>query len=270
MIDRDGLRQFQRRFAASLLTPLDVGDAAIAPPGHEVHRRNVLASLANAIETTFSVTRALVGAECFAAMAARFVTAYPPTRGWLCAYGARFPAFVKRYGPAAAVPCLPDVARLEWSRVRAASLPDGPGLDLRMLSAQPADVLTALALPLHPAAQLLYVRFPVLDIWSAHQSPQSDDHLQRVNANGPGGVILVTRSGRIETSLTLLCAGDAAFLCALRRHLTFGEAWQAALRKDAHYDLGQQLIDLVRVRALGCPVHRASQKRTSTGFAGTT
>ena len=131
------LLQLQRTFAARLLEGKAKGTSPdglrVDALGFGVHANNTRVSLRIAVENVYPVTRRLVGADFFTVMAEQFVASHPPNHGWLSAYGADFADFVAQYRPAAELGYLADVARIEWARVRAASAPDAPLLDLTAL-----------------------------------------------------------------------------------------------------------------------------------------
>src|SRR5260370_28887719 len=117
MVAGPTLRELQAAFAAALIgnsrVPYDVqGGTVTAAVRFSVHSNTVRASLRNAIATTFPATRALAEPWTFEAIAGRFISAHPPDKGWLCAYGAAFPEFIAGLPPATVPPHLPDVAQL--------------------------------------------------------------------------------------------------------------------------------------------------------------
>src|SRR5260370_23942400 len=143
--------------------------AARCALGFRVHANNARVSLRIAVENAYPVTRRIVGADFFTAMAERFVASHPPNHGWLSAYGADFADFVAQYRPAADLGYLADVPPIECARVRAANAPDAPGLDLTAMARMDPEALEGLPLSLHLAASLVYSPFPAFDIWRAQQ-----------------------------------------------------------------------------------------------------
>ncbi len=59
-----------------------------------IHRNNFRVTLTAALASVFPAVRNLVGEECFAAIAGRFVERHPPATPVLSAYGAAFPGFL--------------------------------------------------------------------------------------------------------------------------------------------------------------------------------
>lgn len=247
------LPEFQHSFASGLLNGMR---EERVPDGLQVdllrfgvYVRHTRVSLRIAIEEAFPVTKRLVGASFFAEMADQFVAVHPPACGWLSAYGEGLPEFMAQYPPAASLIYLPDVARIEWARVRAANAQADPGLDLKSLAALDPTELENLRLSLHDAAILIHSEFPVFDIWQAHQHADDRQISQIDLANGSQD-ILVTRAGPLEVGVSLLHPGDAAFLTALTQHASFESACQGALLAETEYEMGTRLGDLVCRRAL--------------------
>jgi hypothetical protein len=94
-----------------------------------VYRNNVVTGLIRTMKTRFPATERAVGDEFFAAMAHAFVTAHPPRSPILMTYGDDFPAFIAGFPPAADVPYLADVARIEAARTRAYHAADADAIE---------------------------------------------------------------------------------------------------------------------------------------------
>ena len=131
------LADTQNAFACALLdaaraVPATIRGAARrrADRRFAVYRNNVVAGLIDALAQRFPVVCRLVGDEFFRAMARVYVTARPPTSPLMMLYGETFPDFIDEFAPAAALPYLGDVARLELARGRAYhaadAVPAGP------------------------------------------------------------------------------------------------------------------------------------------------
>ena len=108
-------------FAAALLDPdrpapvgLSTWNGSDPAARFGVYRNNVAVSLIGALADTFPVTRELVGAPFFDAMARCFVAAEPPRSPVLAEYGNTFPDFVSTFPPAAGP---------EWLDTRAFTAP---------------------------------------------------------------------------------------------------------------------------------------------------
>lgn len=168
-------------FAAALLSPelppppgLRAWNGSDPAARFAVYRNNVVSSLVAALEDTFPVVRELVGAPFFAAGARHFISAHPPRGPVLSAYGADFGRFLDAYAPAAPLPYLGDVARLEFARVQAFHAADAQALSpaafaAGMAQAEADGTLAATRWQLHPAVQVLASHHAVVSLWAAHQ-----------------------------------------------------------------------------------------------------
>ncbi len=212
-------------------------------PGHRfnVHRNNVVASLIEALATTFPVTRDLVGIEFFRAMARVFVVRSPPVSRVLFEYGQDFPAFIAGFPQAAGLPYLADVARLEYCRVESFHAADAVALDaeaFRVLQQDP-DSLSALRVQLHPACRVLRSGHAVFSIWAAHQGQSAIESVVLDRAED----VLVFRPEH-EVRTLQLPPGGAVFLAALADRRTLAEA-AAIAGNEADFDLAANLRGLI-------------------------
>jgi hypothetical protein len=74
--------------------------------------------LTEALKDAFPAVHRIVGPEFFQAMARAYIVLEPPRSPILLDYGAGFPDFIGEFEPAAVLPYLADVARIEraWRR----------------------------------------------------------------------------------------------------------------------------------------------------------
>ncbi|ROL88663.1 DNA-binding domain-containing protein [Pseudomonas protegens] len=203
-----------------------------------VYRNNVQGSLINALAEAYPVLAQLVGQTFFNAMARLYVQDFPPHSPLLNDYGQDLADFIQGFAPAAALPYLADMARLERLRVEAYHAADAEPLQPAQLLAamnQP-DRLGQLCLQLHPSLRTLHSAFAVVSLWAAHQSdaawPAFDLH-QSQHA-------LVLRNA-MEVRVIALDAGSATFIDSLRHHWPLEIAAAYALDAQADFDLGQCL-----------------------------
>ena len=222
----------QTAFAAALLDPeLPPPDGSVAWNGSDparrfaVYRNNVVVSLVDALADIFTVTQELVGEAFFRAMARVFALADPPKSRLMAFYGERFPNFIAGFAPAASVPYLADVARLEYLRVLAYHAGDVAPLAADELAAALTDTetLPALRMVLHPSLHVLASRFAVASLWGAHQGVPA---LADVVPDRPE-TALVLRCG-LDVEVLRITPADGVFIAALRDGVPLGGAVQAA------------------------------------------
>jgi hypothetical protein len=145
---------------------------------------------------------------------------------------------VADFPPAAGLPYLADLARLEWLRVEAWHAADADPLPLAEVAAQLADeaALPALRLSLHPALRVLRSAHPVVSLWAAHQSEDVAGALGAIDFAAAEAALLV-RDG-LDVAILRIAPGAAAFIGRLQRGAALGEAAQAAAPFDLPATLG--------------------------------
>jgi hypothetical protein len=242
------LRELQQRFAEAVFAgPSGVapsfvaGAPAFADDRIGIYRDTIFANYRKALSATYPVVKRLVGGEFLRVAVDAFVRAHPSTCGDLNIYGDSFGDFLAAYPPAAELPYLADVARLEWAIDEAHRAPDSPRVPesvLAALSIAPPARLPALRLRLDASCRLLTSPFPILRIWQTNQAGYAgDDHVSL----GDGGDALLVRRDPHGISLERVSAGDHAWLAALGEGETLGAAIDRAQTADLTFDLGAAL-----------------------------
>lgn len=210
----------QSAFAGPLLAPelpcpvgLKTWNGSDPAKRYAVHRNNVVVSLIDALADTYPVLQQLVGEEFFRAMAKTFALAHPPRSPVMAYYGQGFAEFLASFPPAASVPYLADVARLEMARLQASHAADTPPVPQAVLQAVLTDPhqLEHVRLGVHPSVQVIASPFAVVSIWAAHQGgtgvPTLDPDLPQT--------ALVFRQG-LDVYTLKLGAGVGTFISALQ------------------------------------------------------
>ncbi|WP_455928260.1 HvfC/BufC N-terminal domain-containing protein [Pseudomonas capeferrum] len=239
----------QEAFASALLSadetcPPGVFSRNGADPASRftVYRNNVHSSLINALAAGYPVTLQLVGDEFFRAMAGVYVQEFPPTSPLINEYGGDLADFIQGFAPAASVPYLADVARLERLRVRAYHAADATPLDQQEVIAtlQQQSDLSDLRLQLHPSLATLNSAYAVVALWAAHQTDESLSTLDPFHAQSA----LVLRNG-LDVQVFRIDSGSAAFINSLNNGWPLGMAMAYALDAAAEFDLHSCLALLI-------------------------
>ena len=244
----------QRCFAEALLEPEQA-----CPPGlitwnasdparrFAVYRNNVIVSLVDALADTFAVTQDLVGEAFFRAMARVFAYTNPPTSRLLVFYGETFPEFIERFPPAASLPYLADVARLEFLRVRAYHAADVAPVRSEDIVAVLADEdkLPDLGLALHPSLAVLDSAAAVVALWAAHQGIGA---LATLVPDVPETALIV-RDG-LDVEVMSIPRASGVFIAAVKRGATLGDAMAAAQSVDPDFDATLPLALLIQKSAI--------------------
>jgi hypothetical protein len=164
-------------------------------------------------------------------------------------YGDGFAGWTAQFEPAAGLPGLADLARLERARVRACHAADLTALgadDLARHGADPA-ALPGARLSLHPGATVIRSAFPVVSLWVAHQGDPAD-----IGPIPPRPeTALVHRDGD-DVLVLPLALSTAHFLQALTAGRPLGQAVADAAAGDPEHplDLATSLALLIRHGAL--------------------
>lgn len=220
----------QSAIAAALLDPARPGprDARFA-----VHRNNVVAGLVRALRETYPAVERLVGAAFFRAAAAAFVRDHPPRSPVLLAWGGDFAGWLRAFPPAATLPWLADVARLEWARVEAFHAADAAPIAAARLTALPPQALATARLAPHPSLRLVRSAWPVAGLWADVTGPRRGGLDMR-----DAETALVVRPGwDVETRA--IAAPTADFLAAVLAGRPLGAIAQAAA--EGAFALTEQL-----------------------------
>lgn len=243
----------QRGFAAALLDPerptpsgIIGPDGDVCPKRFAVYRNNVVVGLTEILKAAYPAVRRLVGEEFFDAMAGIYVRAEPPRSPILLEYGGTFPAFIETFPPAASVPYLADVARIEWAWVSAYHAPEACPLGAGSFANIAGDELPGLRLLLHPSVQVCRSSMPALTIWRMNTE---EGEPGQVTLDDEGEDTLVVRPDA-TVEVRSLPPGAADFIGALGAGHTVAEATELATACDRRFDLTANIAGLIDAGAL--------------------
>jgi hypothetical protein len=239
------LRSLQERFVSALFNPSST-DVRLPLRANgldgerrlRIYRNNVSASLTEALRACYPVVERLVGEECFASMAARYIRSHPSTSGDLREFGGEFPEFLEDFPTTQALVYLPDVARLEWARQEIYHAPEAQAIDLVGLKHVPPDRYEDLRFRLHPASRLLVSPYPVLRIWQVNQPDYRGEG--RVDLAEGGMHLLIIRRD-LEIAMEPLGLGEYLLLSLLGEGHTLTHVCEQAMNAAPEFDLTDTL-----------------------------
>lgn len=188
--------------------------------GLSAYQGSLVGKLSRALEEIYPVCCRLVGVQFFTAMARQYIRRYPSQSPDLGDYGEQLPEFVAQFEPAASLPYLSDVARLEWHWHRIFNSADQPGLDLAALGQVPPDRWPELVLQLPDNSVLMTSLYPVHRIWQSNQTDASNPETIDLDE---GDVHLFLWRDQYETRIDLPNAVEWQLLQAFASGDTFGE-----------------------------------------------
>ena len=228
------------------------GDVLSAAERLDVYRNTFLSSLTAALRISYPAVHRLVGKEFFDGAAQCFIEAQPPQTAFLSAYGAGFADFLGQFPPAASLPYLADVGRLEWAVNVALHAEDLTSLDADALASIAKVPPDRLILVPHPSIGLLRLDHPAEAIWRAVLA-EDDSALSSIDlSTGPEWLLVERTVNGVEVSpvaeiewrlAASLCAGetlansietteDADVVSLLAQHLAAGRFIGFRLTED--------------------------------------
>ncbi len=253
------LRDLQAAFAAHLrgedrgdLAASVMGDSITAAARLRIHRHHVRQSLAGALGASFPTVKAIVGEAFFESMAGEFVSLHPPVQPVLAEYGADFPAYVTGHGPAATLPYLGDVARLDWALNLAYHAPMAPRLLAPDLAEFSPEWLFELKLALATGVSLVRSPWPIDRIWHAAQSRGYSGTVAL--DEGPASVLVLRRPD--DAAFASLYPAEASFVEALTNGASLGEAAETAFSVEPAFDPTTTFARLLSLEAFAAMQHR--------------
>lgn len=247
------LAEQQRDFAAALLDPeLPIPPGLVGPDGEpslkrfSVYRNNVVAGLTDTLKDAFPAVLRLVGTDFFRAMARVYVAIEPPRSPIMLDYGAGFPDFIGSFEPAASLPYLADVARIERAWSEAYHAPEAAPLEPAAFAAIDPDQLPAIQLRLHPSVRFVRSQFPALTIW---QMNVGDSVVAPLDLDAGGEDALIVRP-LADVEVRSLPVGSLEFIQELANGRSMLAALEAGLTADRRFDLAANLSDLMQSGAV--------------------
>jgi hypothetical protein len=258
------LRAFQDGFAAALIAPaVPAGGASdvppeiarlVAQPGFAVYRNTVQKGCIDALQANYPAVSRLVGDEWFRAAAAIYARANLPRQPSLLDYGADFAAFLAAFEPAAELPYLAGVARLDrcWTEAHVAR--DELPVAAARVAGFTAAELARVALRPHASARWAWFDdAPIFSIWARNRTA---DSIANDAANlapdlewGAEGVLITRPRGAVLW--TPLGKSGCAFLDACAAGGSLAAAATAALDTDSRADLAALMAQTLEAGAFG-------------------
>ena len=259
------LRAFQDGFASALIAPGMPSDGVfgappeiarlVAQPGFAVYRNTVLKGCIDALQANYPAVSRLVGDEWFRAAAGIYARANLPRHPTMLDYGLDFAAFLAAFEPAAELPYLAGVARLDrfWTEAHIArdETPVAAAAVAEFTTAELARIV------LHPHASARWAWFegePIVTIWERNRTAEAimagegslaldlDWRAEGVLITRPRGAVLWTPLGK----------AGCAFLDACAAGGTLAGAATAALGADPQADLATLMALTLDAGAFGC------------------
>lgn len=252
------LAGFQDEFARALMagpSPNDAPEiAALArQPGFAVYRNTVMKGCIDALQANYPSVCGLVGEEWFRAAAAVYVQGQLPREPMLLRYGENFADFLASFPPAAELPYLAGVARLDrfWTEAHVAR-DEAPVKAGEIASLAPRELAQTRLRPIASARWACFDDQPIFTLWKRNREGDAD--LSDLEWRGEA-VLLVRPEDAVESFE--IDAASCAFLDGCEAGETVEQAAVAALALDARTDLSRLMAGLLQAGALAaCPSNK--------------
>lgn len=249
MIAPGALARFQDDFVHALMATNNAASPTLetltSQPAFAIYRNTVIKGCIDALQANYPAVTRLVGDEWLRAAAAVYVHHAPPVLPMLMHYGADFANFLAQFEPAAELPYLCGVARLDhcWTEAHAAASED---------TLMPATVASLASgnffrTRLQPHAATRWAWFsdaPIYTIWSRNRSDAVFDGDLDWQ---PEGALLTRPQDSVQWRA--LDRAGCAFLDICAAGGTVADAAQAALDAQADADLGRVMATLLEAGA---------------------
>ena len=210
-----------------------------------IYRNNYRGNLHDALAGAYPVIVQLVGKDFFRLLARRYIELHPSRSGNLHCYGGEMADFIAGFEPAQGLAYLPDVAALDWACHRAYFAAAADTIDIAKLAQiSPAQYH---GLILHTTCHLVRSKYPISEIWHAHQpGAPGDFHIDL--ASGPCNALVTRKDNFVRVSE--LAEADASWLQDIQAGNPLGEATAATMERFPDFDLQAVLVNLVAHDAL--------------------
>jgi hypothetical protein len=239
---------WQDAFAKALLNPEEATLPRLQDPyggptlkRFAIYRNNVVAGLIDAIKASFPVVCRIVGEEFFKAMARVYAVQHPPQSPVLLEYGENFATFIDNFGPAASLPYLGDVARIERAWLEAYHAPEASPLSPSTLASIPPAELSGVRFHLHPSLRLVCSRLPAFTIWRTNVESVTPTP---VDLQAGGENVLVSRRAA-DVEIRTVSDGGMSFLRSIADGKPVIEATRIVLAFDSSFDLSTMLAGML-------------------------
>ena len=205
-------------------------DSETAEAGLSVYRNTATKSLVDEVLESFPTVLRTVGEDWLAGAARAFAHAHPPGQPAPAALGELFPDWLARFKPAAELPYLTTLARLDWfwlEAYRAADVEPLPGAAFITLLAPQALARTRAVL--HPSVRVGWFSDNAPEIWRLTRPP-AEPPAEMELTDTPHGLLLA-RPG-LEVQAHPIGPEAFAFLSACARGRSLADSAAAALAAD--------------------------------------
>lgn len=213
--------------------------------GLTVYRNTIARGCADALIAQFPTVARLVGEAWLGAAAVEFARARPPRTASLLLYGQDFPDWLAAFPPAADMPHLAQVARLDMLWTEAHLAADAPPLAADAFGGLGADDFARLRAAAHPAARVAGFATTIPSLWRALQAEAPPEAFE---LEARDEALLFVRPG-LDIETRVVGPGVVALLDACRDGESLARAAALALAAEPGLALDRAFAELIALGA---------------------
>ena len=252
MLNTANLITLQRNMARYLVGQSEADEnlrALIAPEAEailpaearlNIYRNTVRENTTQALAEHFRSVEQLVGEDFFRAMCHAYMKQHPPEAANITLYGAHFADFIESYSHAAPLPYLRDMARYEHSFHRVFYAGDDAPLDPTIMSNYDEETLFALRFNFRESVALCHSPYPLQALWAFCHAQYDGQETDAPDMDETPRYFLLHRP-MLKVESIEINAATHAFLTALMRGETLGDAAEVVMQHHADFDLSAAL-----------------------------
>ena len=236
------LKALQQQFYQAIFEPKNhqtfKQDYLNTATGLEIYRSSIIGNFCLALQAIYPVCVRVVGEAFFTATAKVYIQQFPAESPDLGQYGQTFPEFLSEFEPAAQLPYLPDLARLEWHWHCIFHGEPNPTLDYQALGKIPPENWGDLVFKLPQNSILLESIYPIHQIWQVNQPDYQGD--ETVDLNAGNSRIFLWRQ-EYEMRMELPSLAEWQLLQGFQTHDTLDSICETLATVDPEIDVGALL-----------------------------
>lgn len=217
-----------------------MSDGADPGPAARVYRNSSLLAACDALKSNYQATGLIMGDEFFSAMARAYVDANRAEQRSLVGYGRSLPEFIDSAAEQHGLPWLSSIAQLDRAWLEAHLAKDDKPLapeDLAGLACDEEKLLAA-QFGLRRSVCLVETAQTVFDLWQDLRAKRLPEAAVEVSS-GAQHVLIWRHESEVQSRTT--GPGEHAFLGALSRGKTLGNAAQSGVSAEETFDAGSAL-----------------------------
>lgn len=210
------------------------------PRGLAIYQKSLQASAVRALRITYPTVLKLIGDDVFAYATEQLIKQDPPSTGDWALWGEHFSTVLKQLDALQEFPYVADIARLDFA-LHILGREKDTAVDMNSMSLLATCELEELRIVLNPALKLFVSKFPIVDIYNANHSQESQVETYLTQAKqklteGSGQVALIYRP-QYKPLLRILEPSEHDWLKLIQQGCCIGQSLDRLVGHDQNFSL---------------------------------